>query len=177
MNFEVTKSEVLFRGRVFDLQVDEIRYDSGNPGVRETAIHHGGAVVVPVTPEGKILMISQFRYPLKKTLIELPAGKLFKGEDPLICAVRELEEETGFIAGKVTKLTSISTTPGFCTEILHIYLAEELTKGKINREEGEAGMQMMEWTLDEIDAKILSQEIYDAKTLCGILLYKLHAKK
>ena len=177
MNFEITKSEIVFRGRVFDLQVDEIRYDSGNPGIRETALHHGGAVVVPVTPSGKIAMVTQFRYPLKKMLLELPAGKLFAGEDPQVCAVRELEEETGYKAGRVTKLTAIATTPGFCTEILHIYLAEDLTSGPHNREEGEFGMDVVEFTLEEIEQKILTLEIYDAKTLSGILLYKLHSKK
>jgi ADP-ribose pyrophosphatase len=177
MNFEVTKSDIVFRGRVFDLQVDEIKYTSGNEGIREVALHHGGAVVVPVTPTGKIVMVNQYRYPLKKQLLELPAGKLFVGEDPRLCAIRELEEETGYVAGKVSKLTAIATTPGFCTEILHIYLAEDLTPGPHNREEGEYGMETVELTLEEIEQKILTQEIYDAKTLSGILLYKLHDKK
>ncbi len=177
MNFDITKSEIVFRGRVFDLQVDEIRYDSGNPGIREVAVHQGGAVVVPVTPSGKIALITQFRYPLKKTLLELPAGKLFPGEDPQLCAIRELEEETGYKAGKVTKLTAIATTPGFCTEILHIYLAEDLTPGPHNREEGEFGMEVIELSLEEIEQKIIALEIFDAKTLSGILLYKLHCKK
>jgi ADP-ribose pyrophosphatase len=177
MNFKIVKSEIAFRGRVFDVQVDQIQYDSGNPGIRETALHLGGAVVVPVTPSGKIAMVRQYRYPLKKQLLELPAGKLFPNEDPQECAIRELEEETGYKAGKVTKLTAIATTPGFCSEILHIYLAEDLTPGPHNREEGEYGMETVELSLEEIEQKILAQEIYDGKTLSGILLYKLHSKK
>jgi ADP-ribose pyrophosphatase len=177
MNFDVTKSEIVFRGKVFDLQVDEIVYHSGNKGVRETALHHGGSVIVPVLDSGKIILIKQFRYPLRTMLFELPAGKLFKGEDPEVCAVRELEEETGYKTGKIMKLGAIATTPGFCTEILHIYLATGLTPGEPHREEGEDGMEMFEFTLDEIEEMISSQQIYDAKTLSGILYYKLLLQK
>ncbi|MDP1994592.1 MAG: NUDIX hydrolase [Ignavibacteria bacterium] len=172
MNFTITKSEIIFRGKVFDLQVDEIEYNSGNKGVRETAIHHGGAVIVALTNEYKIVFVNQFRYPHQKYLLELPAGKLNEREDPQTCAVRELEEETGYRAKKISKLGAIATTPGFCTEILHIYLAEELTPGEHNREEGESGMEIHEFTLNEIDDKIKNGEIYDAKTISGIMLAK-----
>ncbi|HEX2866446.1 MAG TPA: NUDIX hydrolase [Ignavibacteriales bacterium] len=171
-NFKVVKSETLFRGKVFDLQVDEIEYNSGNQGVREIAIHPGGAVVVPVKDDGKVIFVRQFRYPLQKVLLELPAGKLEKGEDPMKCAVRELEEETGYKAGHITKLGSIYTTPGFCTEELHIYLATELTPGNHNREEGEHGMEVLEFTQSEIEEKIRSGELVDAKSLSGLLMAK-----
>ncbi len=177
MNFEILKSDIVFRGRVFDLRVDDIRYDSGNTGIREVALHHGGSVVVPVTSEGKIVMVNQYRYPIDGFLLELPAGKLFVNEDPLVCAVRELQEETGYHANKITKLSAITTTPGFCTEILHIYLAEELTAGSHSREEGEFGMEQFEFFLDEIEEKIITGRIIDAKTLSGIFLYKLHLQK
>lgn len=176
MNYKLIKSDVLFKGRVFDLQVDEIEYDSGNKGIREIAVHYGGAVVVPITNEGKIIFVKQFRYPLQKTLLELPAGKLDKNEDPQICATRELEEETGFKAKTIIKLGAICTTPGFCTEILHIFLAKELTAGNHNREEGEYGMEIYEFTIDEIEQKISLGEIYDAKTICGIHLAKSYLK-
>ena len=172
MNFTVEKSEILFRGKVFDLKVDEIKYDSGNSGIREVAIHPGGAVVVPVNNNGKIIFVKQYRYPMDKLLLELPAGKLEKNEDPLKCAVRELEEETGYKTGNIKKLSAICTTPGFCTEILHIYLATDLTPGNHNREEGEYGMQIFEFSIDEIEEKISSGEIVDAKTICGIYLAK-----
>ena len=177
MDFKVTKSEIVFRGRVFDLEVDDIVYDSGNTGVRETALHHGGSVIVPVTPEGKIILIKQYRYALRTMLIELPAGKLFKDEDPLICAGRELEEETGYKAGTIKKLGAIATTPGFCTEILHIFLATDLTHSTLAREEGELSMEMFEATIPEIEEMITDQKIYDAKTLAGILYYKLLLQK
>ncbi len=176
MNFKVKKSEIKFRGKVFDLRVDEIVYDSGSEGIREVAVHPGGAVVVPVKNDGRIVMVKQFRYPMQKRLIELPAGKLDKDEDPFVCAVRELEEETGYRSDSVTKIGAICTTPGFCTEILHIYLAKNLIPGNHNREEGEYGMEIFEFTPDEIEEKISSGEIIDAKTICGLYMYKSNVK-
>ena len=173
MNFDIKKSEILFRGKVFDLQVDQIQYNSGNLGVREVALHPGGAVVVPIKDDGKIIMIRQYRYPLKKMLLELPAGKLEPDEDPFVCAVRELEEETGYKSDNVTKLGVIYTTPGFCTEALHIYLAKDLMPGEHNREEGEYGMEIHEYTLNEIDELIRSGELRDAKSICGIQMARL----
>lgn len=157
---------------MFDHQVDEIEYESGNKGIREIAIHPGGAVVVPVKDDGKIILVKQFRYPFQKTLIELPAGKLDKGEDPLVCATRELEEETGYRAKEIKKLGEIYTAPGYCTEILHIYMAKGLTSGNHNREEGEHGMEILEYSLDELEKMIAEGEIKDAKTITGAYFLK-----
>jgi ADP-ribose pyrophosphatase len=168
MKYKVLKSEILYKGKVFDHQVDKIEYESGNKGIREIAIHPGGAVVVPINDDGKIILVKQFRYPFQKTLIELPAGKLDKGEDPLICATRELEEETGYKAKEIKKLGEIYTAPGYCTEILHIYSAKGLTPGNHNREEGELGMEILELTIIEIEEMIIKGEIKDAKTIAGI---------
>jgi len=172
MNFKLTNSKTLFKGKVFDLKVDEIEYDSGNKGIREVAIHPGGAVVIPVTEEGKLVMVTQFRYPFQKTLLEFPAGKLDKNEAPLDCAIRELKEETGYTSKNVEKLGEIYTAPGYCTEILHIYAANDLQQGDHNREEGELGMEVFELTLEEIEKKINNGEIVDAKSICGIFYLK-----
>ena len=168
MNFKVEKSETLFRGKVFDLKVDEIKYDSGNKGVREVAVHNGGAVVVPLKDDGKIVLVKQYRYPFDKVLLELPAGKLDLNEDPMLAAGRELQEETGYTTNNISKLGAICTTPGFCTEILHIYLAKDLIPGEHDREEGELEMEIHEFTLDEVHKMISNGEIIDAKTICGI---------
>lgn len=171
-SFKLIKSDILFQGKVFDLKVDEIEYNStGNKGRREVAVHPGGAVVVALTDENKIVMVKQFRYPHQEWVLELPAGKLDDNEDPKICATRELTEETGYTAMQIHKLGKIYTTPGFCNEVLHIYLAENLTAGKHNREEGEEGMEIFEFTIDEINEKIRSGEIVDAKTISGIYMY------
>ncbi len=170
MNYKILESDILFRGKVFDLRVDKIKYDSGNESVREIAVHPGGAVVVPVRDDGKLIMVSQYRYPFEKFMIEFPAGKLDSKEDPKECALRELQEETGYIAGKIQKLGSISTTPGFCTEVLHLFMATGLTPGKHNREEGEFGMEVKEFSFKEIEEKILHGEIIDSKSICSLYM-------
>lgn len=178
MNFKVTKSETVFHGKVFDVRVDEIEYnDTGNKSFRQVAVHPGGAVVVPVKNDGKIILITQYRYPQNEVVLELPAGKLEKGEDPMICASRELTEETGYTAKEITKLGKIFTTPGFCSEILHIYLAKGLTPGNHAREEGEEDIQLVELSLEEIEKKIKSGEIVDGKTISGIYMYSLSAER
>jgi ADP-ribose pyrophosphatase len=170
MNFKILESDVIFRGKVFDIRVDKIKYNSGNNGIREIAVHPGGAVIVPVKEDGKLIMVSQYRYPFQKFLTEFPAGKLDKNEDPQDCALRELQEETGYKAGNVQKLGAIATTPGFCTELLHIYLAEDLTPGSHNREEGEYGMEIKEFTFGEIEEKISRGEIIDSKSISGFYM-------
>ena len=177
MNFSITQSDIIFHGKVFDVKVDEIEYNgSGNKSFRQVAVHPGGAVVLPLKSDGKIVLITQYRYPHNEVLLELPAGKLEKGEDPFVCAQRELTEETGYTSNKISKLGKIYTTPGFCDEVLHIYLAEELTAGNHAREEGEEGMEIVELTLDEVEAKIRIGKIVDAKTISGISMYRLNAE-
>jgi len=170
MNYKIIESETRFKGKVFDHRVDKIQYDSGNVGIREVAVHPGGAVVVPITDNRKIVMITQHRYPVDKILLELPAGKLDKNENPLHCAVRELEEETGYKSNSIKELGSIYTTPGYSTEKLWIYLAKDLKPGDHNREEGEYGMEVFEFSLKEVEKKIIDGEIVDSKTICGIFL-------
>ena len=172
MNYRIVKSDVIYSGKVFNIKVDQIEYNNGNKAVREVAEHPGGAVVVPVTDDGKIVMVTQHRFPVNEILLELPAGKLSKGEDPKLCAVRELEEETGYKSDNVNKLGSIFTTPGYSTENLWIYLAKDLKPGNHNREEGEFGMEVFELSLKEVEEKIYNGEIVDGKTICGIYLAK-----
>lgn len=172
MNFKVKNSDIVFKGFVFDIKVDQIEYNSGNEGVREVILHNGGAVVLPVTEDGKIVLVKQYRYPFDEIMYELPAGKLEKNEDPKECATRELTEETGYSSDKVSFLGKIYTSPGFCDEILYIYLAEELVAGDHNREEGEDGMEVYELTIAEVDKMVAEGKIVDAKTLSGLYYYK-----
>jgi ADP-ribose pyrophosphatase len=171
-NFKVLKTEKRYTGRVFNLVIDEIEYPSGNRALREVAEHPGGSVVVPMLNDGNILMVRQFRYPMKKHLLELPAGKLDAGEDPAVCAARELEEETGYVAGSLRKLTAIYTSPGFCSELLHIYLANDLSKSPRGQqlEEGELDLTVEQIPLKHAVEMIEKGEIVDSKTICGILL-------
>ncbi len=159
MNFKLTNSKILFKGKVFDLKVDEIEYDSGNKGIREVAVHPGGAVVVPLTDEGKLVMVTQFRYPFQTTLLEFPAGKLDMDENPLNCAVRELEEETGYKAAKVNKLGKIYTAPGYCTETLHIYVAQELMKAIIKEKKENTEWKFMNLILPRLKLKLNPEKL------------------
>lgn len=172
MNFRLRSHEILYKGKVFDLEIDRIVYDTGIEGVREVARHPGGAVTVPLFPDSTVMLVRQFRYPLQSYTLEVPAGKLNPGEDPEHAARRELEEETGWIAGKLGKLTSILTTPGFCNEVLHIYLATDLVESPRGhqREEGERDMTIERIPLDRAIAMIETQEIRDSKTIVGLLL-------
>jgi ADP-ribose pyrophosphatase len=172
MNFTLKKSEKIFNGVVFDVKVDQIEYNSGNSGIREVVVHNGGAVVVPITDNGKIILVKQYRYPFDEWVIELPAGKLEKNEDPLVCATRELTEETGYSSDSINFLGRIYTSPGFSSEILYIYSAANLKAGNHNREEGEQGMEIYELTLEEINEMISEGKIVDAKTISGIHFYQ-----
>jgi ADP-ribose pyrophosphatase len=178
-HFRVLKSERKHDGKVFNLIVDEIEYESGNRAVREVADHPGGAVAVPLLDDGSLLLVRQYRYPLKQPLLELPAGKLSPGEDPMVCAARELEEETGYTAQKLTKLTAIYTTPGFCNEQLHLYLAEDVRRSSTGQqlEEGELSLTVEQIPLHHVVEMIEKGEILDSKTICGILLAERHLRK
>ena len=172
MKYKLLSSTPIYNGRLINLRVDEIENDNGVTGYREVAVHPGGAAVVAVKDDGKILMVTQFRYPIQETILELPAGKLDKSEDPAVCAARELEEETGYRSDDIIKLGEIVSTPGFCDEKLHLFLARNLKPGSKNHEEGEYGMLTFEFTLNEIETKIRNGEIKDAKTICAIYLAK-----
>lgn len=172
MELKLLSRERLYSGRVIDLVVDRVAMPSGKEGVREVARHPGGAVTVPLFDDGRVLLVSQFRYPLGRTITELPAGKLSPGEDPARAAVRELEEETGFTSANLKHLVTIYSTPGFCDEELHIYLARGLTPvpGGHRREEGESAMTVESVPLAEAVARAVRGELPDAKTIIGLLL-------
>lgn len=170
MNLKLLKRETLYEGKVFNIIVDQIEYPSGNKGVREVVEHTGGAVVLAVFPDKKIILLKQHRYPIGKVIYELPAGKLRKGEDPVHCAGRELTEETGYVAGRMEKITAIFTSPGFCSECLHIYLATDLKFTQQHLEEGEEQIEVEIVALDNAIEMIKQGEIVDGKTIVGIML-------
>ncbi len=171
MELKLLSRQELYSGKVFDLLVDQVEYPSGNKGVREIAHHPGGAACVPVLDDGRVLLVKQLRYPFGKHIYELPAGKLSPGEDPQLAAGRELEEETGYIAGSLEHLTTIYTTPGFCDEEIHIFHATQLREspGGHKREEGEFSMTVEPKLLSEALAMVESGEIKDGKTIIGLL--------
>jgi len=172
MGFELLRTEKIYSGKIVTLVLDHGKYGSGNPAVREIIQHPGGGVVLAVFDNNDILLVKQFRYPIGAEVIELPAGKLDANEDPKHCAERELREETGYVAKRWTKLITIMTTPGFCNERLHLYMAQDISLSPQGQslEEGEQTMRLMRVPLDEAIAMIEREEIVDGKTIAGIFL-------
>ena len=161
--------------RVFDgliLHIDHVnnRLPNGQLAAREIARHVGASAVVPVDGDGNVWLVKQFRAPIDRVLLEVPAGKLdFKGEDRLLAAKRELQEETGLTAGEWTHLSDIVTTPGFSDELISLYLARELSAGESHPDEDEF-LNVVKVPLDELVAMIARGEVTDAKTICAVLL-------
>ncbi|UQZ46560.1 ADP-ribose pyrophosphatase [Bacillus sp. PK3-037] len=166
--------EQIFSGKVIDLYVEDVELPNGKTSKREIVKHPGAVAVLAVTDEGKIIMVKQFRKPLERTIIEIPAGKLEKGEEPEYTALRELEEETGYTAKKLTKITAFYTSPGFADEIVHVFLAEELSVLEEKRElDEDEFVEVMEVTLEEALKLVESREVYDAKTAYAIQYLQL----
>ena len=167
-------SRRIYTGRVISLDVDTVRFPDGSTGELEMVRHPGAAAVVPVAsdPSGAdptILMIRQYRYATGGPLWEIPAGRLtVPGESPHECARRELLEETGVTAGRIERLTTIWTTPGFTDEAIHLFVAYELAAGSHAREQDEF-IEVVPLPLSEVLRRIKEGEICDAKTLAAIL--------
>ncbi|MFN7253074.1 MAG: NUDIX hydrolase [Anaerobacillus sp.] len=162
----------IFSGRVIDLVVKDVELPDGKTSKREIINHPGAVAVIALTKENKILLVKQFRKPLEKTIVEIPAGKLEIGEDPLECAKRELEEETGYKALNIKFITSFYTSPGFADELIHIYFTDQIEIGEINCDEDEF-LSVMEISLQEAEKLIEQQIIHDAKTVYAIQFLKL----
>jgi ADP-ribose pyrophosphatase len=166
---ERIRSEEIYRGRVVALRQDTIRTADGKELQREVVAHPGAVVVVAVDGD-QLLFVRQYRYAAGEELLELVAGTLEPGEDPAETAGRELQEEAGYKAARLTKLAEFYSAPGFCSELLHLYLAEELTPCRLPGDEDEE-IEVERCSLDEAVRMALSGKIRDAKTLAGVLLY------
>ena len=161
-------SKTVFDGKVFRVEVRDVELYDGSVSQREIVLHHGGATVVALDDDKNIFLVRQFRSPYEKVLYELPAGKLEKDEDPKDCAIRELKEETGMVAASVESLGEMYATPGYCSEIIHLYLASGLSKGEGNPDDGEF-LQVIKVPLSEAISMIENNEISDAKTMVALL--------
>ena len=165
-------SEAVYRGRIIYVHRDEVSLTDGSTGVREIVEHSGGVAVLPLEEDGRVWCVRQYRYAMGCHLLELPAGKLNDGEDPLECAVRELGEETGFTAEQYTYLGAVYPSPGYCRETLHLYLAAGLKPGQAHPDEGEF-LDLECHTLEELTAMVMDGSIADAKTAMAVLKTKL----
>lgn len=165
---------LVYDGKVVKLEVDEVLLPNGGTSKREIVRHSGGACVV-YEEDGKIAFVRQYRYAYGESVIELPAGKLNQGEDPMQTAKRELEEETGVIAEHLTLLHQVYPTPGYTDERLYIYLAKDGKKGKKNLDEDEF-LDVVWIPVAQAKEMLKTGEIKDAKTLVGLYRYFLDKK-
>ena len=169
-------SEEIFDGVAIHLFRDEILLPNGNKGVREVIRHPGAVCVIPVTEDGDVIFVNQFRYAFNKVTLEVPAGKLEKGEDPLEAAMRELTEETGLSAKNVVYLGELYTTPALIDEVIHMYLATDLVEGKQHLDEDEF-INTLRMPLSEAVQKVMNGEIKDAKTQTILLKAEKYLNK
>ena len=162
------ESKIVFQGELLEINCDEVLLPNGEVGIREWINHPGAVCCIPVLPDGKIALIKQYRYAVKKEMIELPAGKLDKNEIPKECALRELEEEIGYKANKLIFLTNIYPATGFANEIMWLYLAEKLIKTESNLDSDEF-LELIPTKLEDAIEMVWSGEITDVKTIIGLL--------
>ena len=172
MTFEekTLKTERVYDGKILNLRKDTVTVKNG-VSEREIVEHRGGAVIVPVTENGNIVMVRQYRKAAGRVMLEVPAGKIDPGEDHFTTAVRELKEETGYTADKITFLTKMYPSVGYSEEKLYIYMCSGLTPGETDPDENEA-IDVVEVPLDDIYKMIMDGKIEDGKTLAGVLMVK-----
>ena len=172
------KQEYIFKGKIVKLRVDDALMPDGRVSVREVVEHPGGVCIAPLTDENELLFVEQFRYPYFERLLELPAGKLEYGEDPFEAGKRELKEETGAVAEKYEDIGKLYPTPGYCGEIIHMYLATGISFGEQKLDDDEF-LEVKKIPLKKAFQMVMNNEIRDSKTQVGIVktYYKIYGEK
>lgn len=165
---EKMSQQLIYDGKIIKVTKDQVRLENGRESVREVVHHSGGVCAAPLTKDGKLIFVRQFRYPFQKALLEFPAGKREAGEDPFEGVKRELKEEVGATAGKWIDLGQMYPTVAYDTEIIYLYLAAELQLGEATPDEGEF-VDVETYTFDQALSMVMNNEIKDAKTIIMIL--------
>lgn len=175
MNLEekTLKRNTIFEGRIVKLYVDEVQLPDGKTSTREIVEHPGAVAVIAITDEGKLVLVEQFRKPLERTLVEIPAGLIEEGEDPQETAKRELGEETGYTCRSIKYVTSFYTSPGFCDEVIHLYFAEGLKKDSRLQLDEDEFVDVLEVTYDEALQLMKEKKIDDSKTVYALQYWKI----
>lgn len=168
MGEQIIRSEYLYRGRVIKLRLDQVRLPNDQLTTREIVEHRGAVAIVALDADQRVLLVRQYRSGAGHELLEIPAGTLEAGEDPAICAIRELQEETGYRALQWKELGQFYSSPGTMTEKMYLYLAHQLSSGTASPEDDEL-IQVESVPLTEALAMVESGEIIDAKTIIGLL--------
>jgi ADP-ribose pyrophosphatase len=159
------KSKTIYKGSIVNLRVDAVELPGGRKTRREVVEHGGSVAIVAIDSEDRVLLVRQFRSPVGRMLLEIPAGTIEPGEEPIECALRELEEETGYVAREWQHLGGFYSSPGFCTEYLHLFSATELRPGRPVAE----AIELVPTPLSQTPELISSGEICDAKSIAGLL--------
>lgn len=172
MNFKERTMETksIFNGKIIDVNVHTVMLPNGKKTSREIVNHPGGVAILAYKDKDTVLLVEQFRKPIESNLLELPAGKIEKGEDIKLCGIRELEEETGYKAKEFNYLGKVVTSPGFCDEYIYIYKAEGLYKGQDNLCDEDEFIDVKEIKINKIKEMIKSGEITDAKTISAFMM-------
>jgi ADP-ribose pyrophosphatase len=164
----IIKSKTVYNGRVIRVKLDRVIEPGGVEAAREVVEHHGSVVIIPRLPNGRILLVRQFRHPARKHLWELVAGSLEPGEQIIHAARRELQEETGYRAGTLKRLFSFYPSPGFLTEKMHLVEALDLKYTEANPEDDER-IEVKEFSKIQLNKLLRENKIIDGKTLVGLL--------
>ena len=166
---ETNREEVLFEGRIIRVHVDDVTLENGQPAKREVVDHPGGVSVACLTDQNELIFVRQFRYPYKEELLELPAGKLERGEDPFEAMKREQREETGTTGKNYVSLGNVYPTPGYCGEIIRLWACRAATQGAALQLDEDEFLATERIPLDKAVQMVLNNEIPDGKTQIGIL--------
>jgi ADP-ribose pyrophosphatase len=169
--FKLLKKKTMLTSRVFFVRSEKWRGPNGDFN-RDTVVHPGAVAIIPFDAKGRVIMIRQFRPASGDWMLEIPAGTLEKGEQPLACAKRELIEEIGFAAKKWKKLGAIFTAPGFCTELIHIFKATDLKADYAEQDEDEH-IEVVSMSLKQVKQAIRNGNICDAKTICAVAYLRM----
>ena len=174
--FRVLSRKTVFRGYVSELDVLRIQTASGRRVQRELIRHPGAVVIIPKLPDGRLILIHQLRVATGQRIWEFPAGTLEKGESPYWCAVRELQEETGWKAGRMKKILTFYPTPGISTEIMYLFLADHLREGTDHHPDVDEELEVEYFQTGQLERMIRQGKIIDGKTILGFLLYQRLSK-
>ena len=170
------KAHTVYTGHIISLRNDDVVLPDGRDAKREYVCHRGGASVLAVDDENYVYLVRQFRYPYREVLVEIPAGKLEEGEEAIVTARRELEEEVGLIADEISPLGLIYPTPGYTNENLYVFLARGLKKTEMRLDDGEF-INVERVPFDEVLKRVMSGEIKDGKTCYAVMKYALLTDK
>ena len=168
-------SQLIYDGRAVKLRVDTVKMASGRETTREIVEHSDCVAIIAIDANDNVLLVNQFRKPVEKELLEIPAGGIEAGEDPVMTVHREMREETGYLPRKVERLGGFYSTPGYCTEYLYLYLATDLIPSQLHAEDTES-IRLVRVPIGQIRSLITSGSICDAKSIAGLLTFLEYRK-